>query len=131
MAKCPYCSHELTLPPSLPMLFQNHPNTTPDGTLNRSVPRCKHCDLSAANKRAIDAECPPPTYQNPIKKVEQQIEQAKSLIEHGIRKDDLLRILPNMEKKRVELVGERDRGIRRAWDEYWGIWGMEEGLDKI
>ncbi|RDW67810.1 hypothetical protein BP6252_09206 [Coleophoma cylindrospora] len=125
--KCPYCRRLLTVPPSITTIQQNHPSVTPNYTLNRSVARCKFCDQLAANKRAMDAECPPPSGKNPVKIIDEQIKEARLLIEEGVRREDLLRILPTMYRRQEELIKATDEGIKKAWDEYWAIWGKVDG----
>ena len=127
MRMCPTCEHALSLPPSINYILTNFSDSvTPFYEFNRRIPRCKHCDLMAANKKAMDAELPPPTYENPVKQIEKHMEEAKRLIEEGIRKEEMEAALVRMRERLREVVKVRDRRIRKAWEEYWGIWGPEE-----
>jgi len=129
MSNCAYCTHPLTRPPTIDFLLTAFPNITPLYTLDRSIPRCKHCDIIAAHRRAIDAELPPPTYTNPVTQIEKDIEDAKILIGMGVRRKELEEALPRMKSKWVDAITKRDDRIREAWREYWGIWGLEKGQD--
>ncbi|KAF4637942.1 hypothetical protein G7Y89_g154 [Cudoniella acicularis] len=92
-------------------------------TLDRTILRCNHCDLVATNKRAMDAEFPPPTRESPVEKIEKHIKQAEELITEGIRKEDLEKTLPVMRTKLKEAIALRERKVDKAWREHWGIWG--------
>ena len=80
----------------------------------------------AANKKAMDAELLPPTYENPMRQIENHIEEAKRLIEEGVRKAEMEAALVRMREKLREVIKVRDRDMKKAWEEYWGIWGPEE-----
>lgn len=80
----------------------------------------------AANQKAMDAELLPPTYKNPVREIESHIEEAKRLIEEDVRKGEMEAALVRMREKLREVIKVRDRGIKKAWEEYWGIWGPEE-----
>lgn len=74
----------------------------------------------------MDAELPPPHYENPVTKIEQDMEEARRFISQGIRKVEMEAALLRMETRRMEMTVKRERAIRKAWEEYWGIWGPEE-----
>lgn len=74
----------------------------------------------------MDAELPPPDYKNPIAKIEKHMEQARRFIAQGVRKAEMEMALVRMEERRKQVLIERERNIRRAWEEYWGIWGPEK-----
>ena len=125
MTTCRTCERALTLPPPLAYLLKNYPDVVPRYGINRAIPRCKHCDLVAANKRAIDAEMPPPKYKNPATQIERHMEEARRFIVQGIRKVEMEAALVRMEERRREVLMKRDRDIKTVWEEYWGIWGPE------
>ena len=123
---CPSCERALTLPPSISDLLETYPNAiTPQYGLNRDIPRCKHCDLIEANKRAMDAELPPPEYKDPVLQIERHMDEARQYILGGVRKQEMMAALARMEDRRREIIVKRDGNIRMVWEEYWGIWGPE------
>jgi len=130
---CLACQHPLACPPSVAHILSNYRSSvTPQYGLNRHIPRCKHCDFVDANKKAIDAELPPPTYKNPVRDIDRHLERTMLLIEEGIRVEELEAALRRMREKLREAVRTRDSGMRKAWEEYWGIWGPEEsGLGSL
>ncbi|TAQ88124.1 hypothetical protein B7494_g3519 [Chlorociboria aeruginascens] len=127
MSKCSYCERPLTLPPSVLFLLEKYPNIDPAFKLDRTIPRCKHCDYIEMKHHAMDAELPPPDYKNPVTEIQKQIDSARSLIAEGVMKEDLQGILSKMRERWAEAVRRREQGIRAAWKEYWGIWGIQEG----
>ena len=127
MSSCPTCERPLILPPSISHLLKEYPDVvTPLYDLNRRIPRCKHCDLLTANKRAMDAELPPPHYKSPVTNIEQDMEEARRFMAQGIRKVEMEASLVRMAARRREVILKREQDIRKAWEEYWGIWGPEE-----
>ena len=100
MTTCPACEHTLTLPPSINYILTHYPGSVkPLHGINRRIPRCKHCDLMAANNKAIDAEFPPPSHENPVVQIEKHIEEAKRLIEEDVRKDEMEAALMRMRER--------------------------------
>lgn len=71
----------------------------------------------------MNAERPPPTFENPVKKIEGHIREAERLIKEGKRKEELEPLLPYMREALAEKIEERERRAGDAWKEYWGIWG--------
>ena len=53
------------------------------------------------------------------------MDEARRYIVDGIRKEEMETALVRMEDKRRQIICQRDRDIREAWVEYWGIWGPE------
>ena len=74
----------------------------------------------------MDAEIPPPEYKNPVTQIERHMEEARRFIAQGIRKGEMEAALVRMAERRREVLVKRDRDVRKAWEEYWGIWGPEE-----
>jgi hypothetical protein len=73
----------------------------------------------------MDAELPPPEYKNPIILVEKHMDEARQYIADGVRKEEMEAALVRMQERRRQIICNRDRDIRKAWEEYWGIWGPE------
>jgi hypothetical protein len=118
------------LPPTLAFLVENAHAITPNQDIDRSIPRCKLCDLLAAQQRADHADKPPPTYESLINKIERDIKLTQDLISEGIRKDELEKALEVMKKHRDDAVMATDLRIAAAWREYWAIWGHGDGPER-
>jgi hypothetical protein len=118
------------LPPTLGFLVENVHAITPNQDIDRSVPRCKFCDLLAAQERANHADKPPPTHESLVDKIDRDIALTKDLISEGIRKDELEKALEVMEKQLDDAVVATDLRIAAAWKEYWAIWGHGDGPDR-
>lgn len=128
MSACPKCSTRLIHPPSVASLNARYPGLTANSTLDRSQPRCQHCDEMLAHRHAIEAELPPPKYQNPITKLERVIKTLEDLIEEDIEDEEdartLKSIVQGMRRRWAGMVTKRDTAIKEAWKPYWAIWGM-------
>ena len=74
----------------------------------------------------MDAELPPPHYKSPVTNIEQDMEEARRFMAQGIRKVEMEASLVRMAARRREVILKREQDIRKAWEEYWGIWGPEE-----
>jgi len=125
MAHCTHCKRPMTLPPTIHFLLTTYPKICPTYSFPRHKPRCKHCDQVAANAKAIDAELSGPDHTNPVTKLENQISQARRLVWDGIRVQELEEVLPKMEERLREARKKRDEGVKKAWDEFRGVWGPE------
>jgi len=127
------CGHSqfIFLPPTLAFLVENVHAITPNQDIDRSVPRCKLCDLLAAQQRADLADKPPPTFESLVDKIERDIKLTQDLIGEGIRKDELEKALEVMKKQLNDAVMATDLRIAAAWKEYWAIWGHGDGPDRI
>jgi hypothetical protein len=126
------CGHEecyITLPPTLEFLTENFPLITPNGTLDRSILRCRLCDLITANAREEQAAYPPPTFTNPIPEIRRHIKLTEQLISEDIRKEELEASLPLMMKTLEDEISSTDMRIMEAWMGHWAIWGPGEGPD--
>ncbi len=129
-SKQPACGHSpefIKLPPPFQTLIRDFPRITAYKGLDRSIPRCKLCDLIAAQIRADKVEYPPPTYKSPVDELEKQIKLAEKMIAEGKQKEELEETLPEMKKKLADSIRDMDKGILQAWKEHWGIWGPGEG----
>jgi len=126
MTTCAHCQRPLVYPPTVHYLLTTYPEICPTYSFPRQIPRCKHCDQVAANKKAIDAELSGPAHTNLVKTIEEQIELAKKLILEDIRKQELEATLPKMYERLREAIKKRDQDIEKAWDEFRGIWGPED-----
>jgi hypothetical protein len=127
-----HCGHEncyIDLPPTLEFLVENFPLITPNETLDRSISRCRLCDLIATNGRQDQAVYPPPTFTNPIDGIRRHIALTEQLIGEGIRKEELETSLPLMKKALGDEIRATDQMILEAWAGHWAIWGPGEGPD--
>ncbi len=124
---CGHSAEFTKLPPPFETLVRDFPRITAFKGLDRSTPRCKLCDLIAAQIRADKVEYPPPTFKSPVDELEKQIKLAEELIAGGKQKEKSEETLPEMRKKLADSIRDMDRGILRAWKEHWGIWGPGEG----
>lgn len=131
MTYCPSCSQTLVAPPSVDELMSKFPNMIIDFAIDRSRPRCPHCDEMAAHKRLMDVECPPPSYENPLKKLEADIERMKGLICEGIYADELRHGLFEAQRRWAVMVKERRDCVREAWVPFWGVWGVLRGQEGL
>jgi hypothetical protein len=116
------------LPPTLSFLVENF--ITPNQDIDRSILRCKLCDLLATQERANHADKPPPTHESLVDKIDRDIKLMRDLISEGIRKDELEKTLEVMEKQLDDAVMATDLKITAAWKEYWAIWGHGDGPDR-
>ena len=74
----------------------------------------------------MDAERPPPDYKDPVRETDQKLERTYELIERGVQVEGLQAALPKMWQARRDKIRERDEGVRRACEWFWGIWGKVE-----
>ena len=130
MQLCKTCQRFLILPPSIITLQLRDPKLAIDESIDRSIPRCKHCDALRADGDAVKSVLPSPTFENPIKKYELGVEKLRKLIEEcDFDEDDkraLQAVVDNMRLKWGDYAKARDRGIRHAWGPYTAIWGQKE-----
>lgn len=133
MSICPKCVRRLICPPSLSYLRRRFSTLTVDSTLDRSQPRCEHCDEMLALRLAFEVELPSPDYKYPITKLEKTIKKLKDLVEEDIEEEEDIRILKSMifamRRKWANMVIDRDTNIKEAWKPYWAIWGVTKGQE--
>jgi hypothetical protein len=81
----------------------------------------------------MEAELPPPTYKNPITKLENAIRKLEVLIAEDIEDEDDLGTLESMvlgmRRKYGIMFRERDAKIKDAWKPYWAIWGIKNAQE--
>lgn len=123
---CTRCARPLLLPPPLSLLQDAYPSL-PAFPIDRTLPRCRYCDLRRTQKLLVSAELPPPKYTNPVAKVEADIKKMEELIKEGIMVEELRIALPVARRRWGERVMEREQGKRRAWEAFWGVWGPGAG----
>lgn len=128
----PACSHSTDLhdlPPDLNVIASKSPALKLHRKLDRSIQRCRLCDLLVANNRQADAQSPGGLWVTAS--IDNEIRIAEELIEQGVRRDELKAALPRMNRERDRLIRAMEKGVRTAWEEYWAIWGLdtEEGAD--
>ena len=100
---------------TLAFLVENVHAITPNQDIDRSVPRCKLCDLLAAQQRADLADKLPPTFESLVDKIERDITLTQDLIGEGIRKDELEKALEVMKKQLNDAVMEGILGDLGSW----------------
>jgi hypothetical protein len=133
MENCHKCSTRLIHPPAAVSLNNRFPDLIVNSMVNRSMPRCRHCDEMLANRLALEAELPPPSYKNPITKLEGTIAKLENLVAQWLEEEDDIRTLQSMilrmRRKWANMVRERDAKIKEAWQPYWAIWGIKSGQE--
>jgi len=127
MATCGH-SEFIKTPPTFDFLAKTFPRIKPDLNLDRTVPRCRLCDLIAAQQREDEAVSE--KYTKPIREIEKDIRNTQDLISRGIgkeHKDELERLLAQMRKRFDEAFRVREAKIAEAWIAHFTIWGPGEG----
>jgi hypothetical protein len=94
MAACGHEEYFIESPPSLEFMAENPPLIVPNDEIDRSTPRCRLCDLTAASAREAAAVYPHPTFSSSVEALQRHIASAEQLIAEGIRKEELEAILP-------------------------------------
>ena len=123
------CGHEecyISTPPAVEFMLEDFPVITPNETIDRSIPRCRLCDLIAASSRESTAVYPPPTYSSAIEGLQNHIASAEQLIVEGIRKEELESTLPSMKQMLADEINATELRMLEAWKEHWAIWGPGE-----
>jgi hypothetical protein len=113
----------MLLPPNLEVFKSKFPTVLPSSTIDRTVIRCWYCEYKLADKQAMDAEFPPPTHVNLVKKIEEDIFEAHQLIKEGASLKDLLPVMWNAWETARR---ERYKKIESAWKEFREIWGSDK-----
>jgi hypothetical protein len=108
-------------------MAENYPLIAPNEEIDRSTPRCRLCDLTAANAREAAAVYPPPTFSSRVEALQRHIASAEQLIAEGIRKEELEAILPSIQKMLTDEISATENRMLEAWKEHWAIWGLGEG----
>lgn len=130
-----HCGHEecyITLPPTLEFMIENFPLITPIEEIDRSIPRCRLCDLIAANAREQEAAYPPPTFTNPIPGLRRHIKVTEQLVSEDVQKEEVEALgasLPLIRQTLEDEIKVTDQRILEAWMSHWAIWGPGEGPD--
>lgn len=125
LSTCPACHHTLRLPPSYHELYAANPRLIYNKTINRSYPRCRHCDYKRADRQAMEAECPPPDYVSTTKKIYEDIEKSHNLMAQGVRVKEIKEALPRMWEKLEDAERRAREGVEEAWKGFEAIWGEE------
>jgi hypothetical protein len=124
------CGHEecfIESPPSLESMAENYPLIAPNEEIDRSTPRCRLCELTAASSRESAAVYPPSIFSRRIEVLQRHIASAEQLIAEGIRKEELEATLPSIQKMFTDEIFATQNRIVEAWKEHWAIWGLGEG----
>lgn len=122
------CGHSTTfcfLPPTLTFLKENFPSLPSDKSIDRSLLRCRLCDLIDTQYAADLAEIGPPDLPQEAD-IEKQIADLKQAITEGT-KTDTENALPKLQRKLSAAVRATDERILEVWLRYWGIWGPGDG----
>lgn len=126
-------SHEkiyIKVPPTILFLEEEFPYILPNQTLDRSLPRCKLCDLIAAQNRAIVAENPPPGI-NVVEETENNITMVEEMIEAGIATKQDEEDLVELKRELEDAIMLMNLRIHEAWLPYWEIWGPGYGPEVL
>jgi hypothetical protein len=108
-------------------MLENFPVVTLDPTIDRSIPRCRLCDLIAARARETAAVYPPPTYSSAIERLQNHIASTEQMIGEDIRKEELEATLPSMKQMLADEIWATELRMLEAWKGHWAIWGHGEG----
>ena len=122
------CGHSTTfcfLPPTLTFLKENFPSLPSDKSIDRSLLRCRLCDLIDTQYAADLAEIGPPDLPKEDD-IEKQIVNLKQAITEGT-KTDTENALPKLQRKLSAAVRATDERILEVWLRYWGVWGPGDG----
>lgn len=125
----PNCYHDdrsMILPPGINHLSCMCPGIPLDYDLDRSIRRCKLCDLLAVEQ--LIAANGPHRSRNSMAKIERDIILAEQLIRDKVRSEELLTVLPMMKRERLDTFNNLDSLARSAWSQFWSVWGMETEL---
>lgn len=110
------------VPPSLDFMTETFPYILPNKTLDRTIPRCKLCDLIAADDRAATAQNPPPG-----SNIKEDIEHAIAAIEkrttEGKATEQDKEDMAALEKDLDDVIWLTELRIHEAWLPHWEIWG--------
>ena len=126
---CPKCSAKLVLPPPVESLKQRFPSLAVDMSIDRTQPRCQRCEMRAANKAAIEVDCPPPAYTNPLKRLEHGMKKIRTDLKDDIDPDVMELLLSVMKTKWAETHKDREIRGNAIWKQYWAIWGTITGQE--
>lgn len=124
------CGHEecfIDSPPSLEFMAEYYPLITPNEEIDRSIPRCRLCDLTAASAGESAAVYSHPTFSSRVEALQRYITSVEQLIAERIRKEELEAILPSIQKMLTDEISATENRMLEAWKEHWAIWGLGEG----
>ena len=126
------CNHEpqfVVLPPSIEFLTQEHSDTAPNLLLDRTIPRCKLCDLCDAREMFDLLKMPDEAYHNIAPEmfsyIEEKIKSAGILLGKGVKKTETEKTLAEWKQMRANAIAAR-KSIENTWSDVWGIWGLEK-----
>ncbi|KAH7396025.1 hypothetical protein BKA64DRAFT_75336 [Cadophora sp. MPI-SDFR-AT-0126] len=122
------CGHSTTfcfLPPTLTFLKENFPSLPRDTSIDRSLLRCRLCDLVDTQYAADLAEIGPPNLENEVD-LQKQIADLKQAITEGSQ-TDTENALPKLQRKLSDVVRATDERIIEVWMRYWAVWGPGDG----
>lgn len=129
MSSCGHSSTFSFLPPTLDFLAENFPSVVADRDIDRSLLRCRLCDLIETQAQADIVEAAPPG-QETIENIEKEINRVKELLAGGKIKEDLTNVLPMLKEKLASAVRAADARIEEVWKAHWAVWGPGEGPDQ-
>jgi hypothetical protein len=124
--KCSICTSYLYLLPSELHLRKRNQKWHLMINLDRSIPRCKHCDYVSTDKEAMDAELSGPGHTNPVKTIEEYIRKASQIALQGTQVQEMDEAIVRMREKLREVRKEQTEAVKKVWAWYFGIW-EEEG----
>jgi hypothetical protein len=129
MDDCGHLECFISTPPTLEFLLETFPLITPDKVIDRSIPRCRLCDLLGTRTRETAAVYPPPTYLSAIERLQKYIASTEKLITEGVRKAELEATLPSMKQMLADEIKVTELRLLEAWKGHWAIWGAGDGPD--
>jgi len=125
MSSCGHSTSFFFLPPTLTFLKENFTSLPSDKSIDRSLLRCRLCDLIDTQYAADLAEIGPPDLPKEAD-IEKQIVDLKQAITEGT-KTDTENALPKLQRKLSAAVRATDERILEIWLRYWGVWGPGDG----
>ncbi|KAH6682526.1 hypothetical protein B0J14DRAFT_694013 [Halenospora varia] len=123
---CGHCTQCLQKPPSVMFLLVNCPGVEIDYDLDRTVPRCKQCNLIATYNKTVEPIISAPGAKS-ARMIEKDIDRALELMDDGMldqaTRTRLREALPAMEQKLWEAKRAGEKKHEEIWNKHWGIWG--------
>ncbi|KAJ2895309.1 hypothetical protein MKZ38_006719 [Zalerion maritima] len=149
---CRKCQFPLLYPPSIEFLSQEWNRLVPNTNVDRSVPRCKQCDMRRAQANITEPKIMWPSSQKQVNELRSQFSSLKRALDKTIQaqvdidattadEDAAEKIAAEAVRQQggcdeVEClikVGERNvkMGARAGWIPFWAIWGLLPGQENL
>lgn len=125
MATCGHKTNFSFLPPSLDKFAKNFPDLLPDLDIDRTILRCRLCDLidteAEADRAALKAK-------RTIVDIEARLAEANQGI---VTWEDPADFIPRLLQERSDTLRGMDQKIREVWEKFWAVWGPGEGPNRL